>query len=468
MRRTAITLVLLAAFSSSLSVSAEPAQMNKLASEIVLRNIDLQELVQRYHLAAAMQSYDRSKREWLWDIGNGVATESGLIGATALFFSHCNDQTVSSTKVEKTENGLSVLEIKEKVRNHVPADKVAATIIPQICGQAFGGCGALYEFGADLSWSKKIRNQRFDRKAVTLQIVERVKGILALQAEYDARASTESNSRFYAAESRVLKVLTAKSIAEFLRLEKRSTQIRSAQYIEDGISVTRNAIGALGNSLNVAANYRTNLRLNGQGSILNLIAASMITTRPFITNIGSLLVSRRSRGTKLLIDKSMRNDKFDYVSSSTETFATDLNLLHQEFEGISDEQIQKRIRLYDAENSELAEQEALAQVEERRSRQIIARRFRETVYGPTKVVQSSLVIDIGFRKQKNSTADNRLAAAGNLTYCSGQLLNILELVRERVIDSQSHSRDAALNMLPEQRVAKSLETIKALPAQILQ
>jgi hypothetical protein len=82
------------------------------------------------------------------------------------------------------------------------------------------------------------------------------------------------------------------------------------------------------------------------------------------------------------------------------------------------------------------------------------------------MAQATIGIVIGFRRQNNATSDNRLAAGANLTYCSGQVFNILELVRERVIDEKSHFELKRKNMLPEQRIDKSLLKLDDMQARL--
>jgi hypothetical protein len=75
-------------------------------------------------------------------------------------------------------------------------------------------------------------------------------------------------------------------------------------------------------------------------------------------------------------------------------------------------------------------------------------------------------IVVGFRKQNNVTADNRLEATANMTYTSGQVFNILELVRERVVDEAAHSKLKSAQMLPQQRIQRSLKDLEAMQTQL--
>jgi len=82
------------------------------------------------------------------------------------------------------------------------------------------------------------------------------------------------------------------------------------------------------------------------------------------------------------------------------------------------------------------------------------------------MAQATIGIVVGFRRQNNATSDNRLAAGANLTYGSGQVFNILELVRERVIDEKSHSEQKAKNKLPEQRIDRYLLKLDGMQARL--
>ncbi|MGH9549156.1 MAG: hypothetical protein ACRD3W_07275, partial [Terriglobales bacterium] len=248
--------------------------MNELAKKILDREIELQKIEAQLHLEAANPSFSRARRTWLWDMGNALPTEGGLIAATALFYAHSNDQVVLDKFTGR----------EKRVHNHIPGCKIAGTIDPQIVGQGIGGAGALFELGVDLSRWHRVRRHKLNGRAVTKRVVALKNEIDAMQSQFNAAASKSPNAQAYQAEGRVLRDIRDKSLCEFVRLESAGTQLSVGRVIEDGVSFARNSVGLVGNSINVAAVLANNKRLNGEGTILNLIAASMITTRPLMSN----------------------------------------------------------------------------------------------------------------------------------------------------------------------------------------
>jgi hypothetical protein len=226
--------------------------------------------------------------------------------------------------------------------------------------------------------------------------------------------------------------------------------------------LTRNTIGTVGNSINVAATFEVegNKRFNGNGDILNLIAASMITTRPFMSNIGAYLSKKENKAQEKrdfpLLDQSAKlrlQSDFEQLQLASQT-------------SVITPQLASRLALYEEERKACAEEDALSSYEQDKSKQITIRRFRESLYGPTKMAQSIMGCVLNFRNLDNANADYRLDAAANAIYTSGQALNISELVRERIVDEKEHSALSKLHMLPEQRIEKNMQRLEQMQSQL--
>jgi len=430
--------------------------IDDLAKKILQRELDLQRLNVRLHMEAANPSFNRARRTWLWDIGNAIPTESGLIAATALFFSNTRNRVLITPYPASVDGKTEFALEARNVHNHIADCKIAATIDPQIAGQVVGGAGSLLELGADCRRAFYLHKNKLDRRAVTRQVVTLKQQIDDLQQQYDALPAAHAGA--YLAEGSVLKDIRNNCLGEFVRLDRNAALISTGQAIEDTVSLSRNTVGGVGNSINVLAIFRNNKRLNGEGALLNLTAASMITARPFLSNIGGWLAKRSNNQlTKELLGGAQTvND--ERLASDLET----LKSCHAQSAALA----KTRLAIYGTQLDRYRGEKELAEEEKTKAKQTVLRRFRESIYGPTKLAQSTLNVIIGFRSQNNSTADNRLDAAGNLTYTSGQIFNIAELVRERLVDEARHARQAADHMLPEQRLGRQIEAIDKMQQQL--
>ena len=433
------------------------------ATNLLKKEIELQQLNEQLHLEAATIDFKRLRRTWLWDFGNAIPTEAGLIGATALYYSRAHDKLQRSIQT-KTVSGRILYSLQtKKVENYAPAADRANTITPQIAGQVIGGSGSLYELSADWRKSRKLKAHRLDRKAITSRVLALEKEIDKQQLGLDKLLPDnpgDPDLSVYKAEAQVLRNMTQRSIARFISLEARASGIALGQIIEDTVSLTRNTVGTIGNAINVAATFDGDKRFNGNGDILNVIAASMLTTRPFMSNIGAYLSKRSNKAQESrdfpLLDQSAKlrlQSDFDQLQ-----LAGQISPLTPP--------MASRLALYEDERKTCAEEDSLSSYEQEKSKQIKIRRFRESLYGPTKMAQSIMGCVINFRNLDNANSDYRLNAAANATYSSGQMFNISELVRERIGDEKEHSALSKLHMLPEQRIEKNIHRLEEMHAKL--
>jgi hypothetical protein len=133
---------------------------------------------------------------------------------------------------------------------------------------------------------------------------------------------------------------------------------------------------------------------------------------------------------------------------------------------ISDQAFRSRLFAYKELEQKLDADADLKEFERRKAKQTAIRRYRETIYGPTKMAQSIIGLVVNFRRGSNSTSDNRLTADANLTYTSGQGLDITELTRERFADESELKRLQAAGMLPQQRLDDGLLKLEAAQTQL--
>jgi hypothetical protein len=275
--------------------------------------------------------------------------------------------------------------------------------------------------------------------------------MVALNDEFD-RAMANDNGQTDL-ERRLLLALRDAALHEFVRLEGRAGRIVTANYIEDGVSLTRNTVGIIGNALNAAANINYDKHMNANGNVLNVIAASMISLRPFATNGASIVCERvnarrvRKHFPACKLDQSPLDEAEKALADLKES--KDVDKGHLDI---------GKCQHYLAF---LREQTELSQVESRADDHAALRRYRESLYGPTKIAQSVLGLNIGFRKLHNETSDNRLAAIGNTVYTAGQAGNLSELIRERIVDEMDHRNRSRQGLLPEQILRRQAQVLES-------
>ena len=362
---------------------------------------------------AAIPSFSRARRTWLWDFGNGVPTEGGLIAAAALFSSHTTNR-----------------------HNYISPGSVIGTIAPQIVGQAVGGAGSACELMISLRKGLKLRRLQLNRKQAIARAFKVKNDVDTEISAYEkenlgtnGQVETESARQL---ELRLLRNIETHSLFELKNALATNNRQRYSEAIEDSVSLTRNTIGGIGNSINVYAIGHNNKRLNGRGAILNLIAASMITARPLITNFALFRAEAQNNSD---FDKrfGILPGKYDKLEAEAD-FKKDLRDL-QKIAGND-----RRLAFYSAQAAHFAMLDDFDKANHDTTKQKLLRRFRESLYGPTKIAQSTCGIVVGLRSQKNTTLDNRVEAGANITYMSGQAFNLLELSRERIVDERHHAK----------------------------
>jgi hypothetical protein len=450
--KLALVMFFVSALISSPYASAQSETIDELGYKILDAELELQELNAHLHLEGANSGFEHSRRRWLWNSSDALPTEGGLIAATAVFYSHYNDKTkVVEVTNERTSAPVASV---ERIPNPISAGAEGATIIPQIEGQVSGGTGDFFELIGDYSRARRLHKNRLNGAAVRRTALSLKRRIDRMQAEYEALAST-AKSKIFTLEANLLKDIRNKSLVEFNRLETNASRVLVGRVIEDGASFTRNTVGTIGNTINLVAIYEHNRRLDGEGAILNLTAATMITVRPLLSNLGSYISTKLS-------DHIASKNFPDIERTEEVNFASDLTQLQNACDRAAiSPRMEKRLIVYRKLQAQFDEDDNLASKEQQRLKQIAIRRYRESIYGPTKLAQSTMVIIVGFRKD-NPVADNRLLAAANLTYTSGQAFNIFELQRERIVDEVNHHNLKINGMLPAPRLGRSLQALKTM------
>ncbi len=279
-----LTVALLLALLFPTNTFAQSVGADDLAKRILEREIELQQLNQSIHLKVATPSFSRARRTWLWDMGNSSMTEGGLISATALNFAPLQRYDPDDDSCRKCQRNASrgncfcpstqpFAWLAER-RSDLPADSRS--------GSCFSG--SMFELSTELVRAHDLHKQHLNETAVTKRVLELKNEIDALRSQYDAPASEAENAEAHRAESIVLKQIEDRALYQFTSLETDGAKNATSRYVEDCASIIRNAVGAVGNSINCAGLIDNDRQLNGRGSILNIIAASMLTVRPFVSS----------------------------------------------------------------------------------------------------------------------------------------------------------------------------------------
>ncbi len=128
--------------------------------------------------------------------------------------------------------------------------------------------------------------------------------------------------------------------------------------------------------------------------------------------------------------------------------------------------LKDRLSIYEQQTQVFEGEQSVIDSTEKKAKIAAVRRYRESIFGPTKLAQSILSVQVNLGKAHTSTHDQRVAAAGNLTYTCGQAFNLLELTGERVVDEADHRRDKRNNVLPEQRIEDLQQRLGTMKAQL--
>ncbi|HEY9680437.1 MAG TPA: hypothetical protein V6C86_02495 [Oculatellaceae cyanobacterium] len=434
---------------------ADSHDFDLLAKRIMHIELEMQKINCHLHLEAANPSFWRMRRTWLWDTSNALATEGGLVAATALFYDHDEDRYGLKRSIKVDSGRLAVSSSEQHYHNRVSGSSIAGDLYPQIVGQAVGGVGSLFELGTDCARAIRLRKRNLNRNAVTAKMCELDKQANDLLRQITLAADCDQNAGI---EVQLLKDVKQECLQEFVRLEGQAGNISIGRWIEDGISVTRNTVGLVGNSINASGVLRNSRIINGDGTILNLISASLITIRPFISNGGTYLANREN--------KRHTRQYFPELYENTATPALDSEFQQLMTEDTNDDSLKFRKMFYKEQLAKINDDRDLAKEQKTRLKQRAARRYRESFYGPTKQAQSILGLLASFGGGNNTTAMNRISAAGNTTYMTGQAFNIMELMRERVVDENGHNQLKKENMLPEQRLQRKLVQLDTMERRI--
>jgi hypothetical protein len=227
----------------------------------------------------------------------------------------------------------------------------------------------------------------------------------------------------------------------------------------DTIDLTRNTVGAIGNQMSLHATYIHNNGWNGTGNLLSLLSAIGITTRPWISLAGSQWDAQHAFA-HVTRELPPVNPE---LARSPEIVQRDEDQLKRLLSPNSE--MQARSESLSVEGHLLDQQTALAEMEQQSFHSGRAEALlRHSMYGPTKMANSTIAVIADYSNIKDRTKTNRWQAAGNLTYTCGQGLNLIEMIRNRVTDEARSYRLQEEGQTHKQLLNSRLEALDDLIA----
>jgi hypothetical protein len=411
----ALISVAIFAFASPSAIAQASEDLDALAKEIIARQLQLAHdinLLQREN----MHPEKRARRIFIYNFGNSVATDGGLIGATGLFWSHAHN--VNSTFLAPiVSNHRHIFLIGKKGRpNQISPGAVEAELNPQIVGQAFGAGFGIEVFATALNAAKEHHARKLrDKQVAELKI--QLDDLLAHRQTLSEGISPSKahvfdlQQRFFRAESEAL-------ISIYQRSQAESASHAAYQLVSSSTSFSRNMIGGIGNIINLYATNAHKRAINADGNLLSVIAASQIVLSPLVSNGAALMVKRDS----------------NYPIKHPIVNIVQINSLAGQLTGESFGAMNKtQLQLYKTLEDIAARQAGFCNEQEQRNRNLVSHEFaRSEDLGSTKLTEETMGLIVSARKPRGATNDNRVNAWGNTVYTSGQSVNLAALVKRRL------------------------------------
>jgi hypothetical protein len=415
---------------------------------ILAEELEIERLSCQFDQASHVADFAKGRRQWSYNFGNAVCTEGGLIAATALFADHMHNHYAVRFQTT-TKNGVQLLKAHYvRIPPAIDPNSVNATVTPQIVGQGISIVGGCYELMATLGVVMHRKQLGMSPREVDSAVLDHLGSI---DRKLKLAVLNYSQSESSANELRVLEQLRNRVLSDYVTarlVEKRWSSWNNCQNVT---GVIRNSIGAVGNGLNELGRHDFKRRLNGDGSILNFISASIILVRPYFCEVWGLY---KERNLEHKLSHSMGNEEA-VGDGSFEDDITRLTLSTNRLD--RSDYLNKRLQIYATLSND---RNTIFEGQEKRTT-VLSRRsmLRGSLYAPTKQTQSMINLVTQFRPRNDTAENNRFGFAANLTYASGQMYNISELSRQRVFDEVAHSRQNRAQILPTQLLAKRIASL---------
>lgn len=451
-------------FPSSIAAEQTPAlrgtaEIDDVSQSIVLKELELNRLIEETELRNLITTPWKRRRQYLWALTNATLTISGLITADYLFYSHSHHKN----RLVRVDTGRGVTYKEKGFPNPIGPSENKAQLEPQVLGQIIGGSGNLFEF--TFNWYNRFRMYR-DRVSPGASLkraralLDEIDGALARRA---ALSPPEEQYRSeYEGEGVILNAVRDYLVHYYAHVYVSSREQFAWQQTAEFIDVTRNAIGATGNQMSIAAGYARSNQMNGTGNLLSFISATGITTRPYIASAVASMVERRARHTvigRLRLEPGKEADSPDTLDAKKRTVVERLAAGAQ----LQNARVAARRELLTSQ-SKLFEREV--ELVQRLSHEgkigVKLDTIRSTVYGPEKMFGTSLMGMIRGYGNYEATHGNHLSAAGNTAYTAGQGFNISFLNAQRAVDERDIHRDKKAGRLPSQVMKANLAKLDAM------
>lgn len=434
--------------SSTPKVLRGRAEVDEEMSSILSEELEIERLSAQFDLASNITNFAKGRRQWSYNFGNAFCTEGGLIAATALFASNTSNRHAIHFQTV-TKNGIQTVQAKYvTLTPAIDPNSVNGTITPQIVGQCISITGGSFELMTTLGVVIHRDHLGLAPRTLDSEVIDHLASIdrkLKIAAAYCSENPSAS------IELRILKDLRDRALSDYFvarLVERRWASWNNSQNVT---GVIRNTIGTVGNSINELGRHEARRRLNGDGSILNFISASIILVRPYFCEAWAKYKTRNldHKLKNLMGDVEPRNDGI-LAERILQLKASSRSEVHSNY-------FDKREQIYNNYSYDRAE--IFEQYDRRLSVLSMRSTVRGSIYAPTKQTQSMINIVTQFRPRNNTVENNRYSAIANLTYTSGQIFNISELVRQRLADEVRHRNLEKAKILPTKLLAKRIELL---------
>ena len=421
------------------------AEVDDQMASILSEELEIERFAAQYDQASNIADFAKGRRQWSYNFGNAVCTEGGLIAATALFASNTGNRHAIQFSTGKDGQPTTKY---VTIAPAIDPNSVNGTITPQIVGQCISIAGGSFELLTTLGVVISRDRLGLSPKALDRAVLHHLDSI---DNKLKIASSNAVSNESVATELQVLKELRDRAISDYYAarlVEKRWTTWNNCQNVT---GIIRNTVGCIGNSINELGRHEARRRLNGDGSILNFISASIMLVRPYFCEVWARYRMRNLEHRLAHLRSRIDSPNEGKLEENVTSLAIATNKVDRS------SSLNKRLQIYaDFANDHTA----IFDHQEKRMSVLSCRSsVRGTLYAPTKQTQSMINIVTQFRPRNNQAENNRYGFVANLTYTSGQLFNISELSRQRVVDEVAHYREERAQILPTQLLAKRISLL---------
>lgn len=429
-------------------VQAETMDLDQATRAVLRKEVELQKLNTHFRIETTLVSPWRQRRMFAYGESNASLVESGII-------------TVLPVRYNLARKKVPMPPVDNKNRT-----KIAAGVRLQLIGQCIGAGGDILELGLNFIHYCSLRKKGFNPSGYhkRVQIVSAELDKLLDERDVILRQSLQlSNNDLRAAqaEGKLLNDLRDLSLLEYqqyIAATKRFWAFQNTAYLVD---FAKNATGAAGNIIGLAANHQRRIHWVGAAFLLSTISGAIVIVTPVVGRVTGNMSG-------MAAEKIASKELLHVHTNNAETYLSDKDqFLATVNEGTKDtpyiSQAYKRKDLYNQQAELLLSKQAFL----KRQRKAASGTLKENILfagivGPPRIANGTLGMIGGWHYYNNSPDRNRLFAAGNTAYLAGTTFNMFETARVQAAIELSNHRLAKTNLLPRQQFMHRLETLESM------